>query len=435
MKELDVVLDRLKRGNVFLTGGAGVGKSHLVREIIKEYRKRENVVVALGSTGVAAVNVGGSTIHSFMVFGISSDFGELKKYDKKAAARVKELYNILRNTDLLIIDEISMVSADLLDMIFYRLRESGFDGRVLFAGDFFQLPPVRKKGEKRGIFDAFSYAFESSAWEALSPEVVELTTPRRAKDFEFVNVLKKIRVGECDEEAVSFLKRFVTKEKVKDRDATVLFGTKREAKSHNEESLKRIKKPLVVKEAEVEIYKNGIDDRKISSWINALPVEYELKIKESSKVLFTTNKRGEFYNGERGVVIDIKDDKIVVLKENGKSVEVEPYEYKYSVVSFDEKREEVEEEILAVLRQYPLKNAYGITIHKSQGMGIENLVCDIGNIFEKSQFYVALSRATDTKKMKIVYKGESFERYLKRIVKVDKSVKDFYEKSNILKIS
>ncbi len=435
MDELNTVLTHLKKGNVFLTGGAGVGKSYLTKEIIREYQKNRKSVVTLGSTGIAAVNIGGYTIHSFMLFGISSNFEELKKYDKRAKKRLKELYNILRNVDLLVIDEISMVSAELLDMVLYRLREGRFRGRILLVGDFFQLPPVMKKRDKTGIFDAFTYAFESSAWEEINPKIIELTVPRRTKDFEFVKILKKIRVGESDKEVISFLQKLLTQEEIKDKEATVLFGTNKEANLHNEKNLKRIKKPLKTKEAEVVVHQEGLSDTKLSSWIKNLPVEYELKIKENSRVLFTANKKDDFYNGERGKVLEIEEDRIVVEKENGFVVEVEPYEYKYSLISFDEKSDEIKEEILAVLKQYPLKSAYGITIHKSQGMSINNLVCDVSNIFEKSQFYVALSRASDTKNLKIVYKRGNFENYIKRIIRVDESVKEFYQKSDILKLS
>lgn len=434
MDELEVLLKALESNNVFLTGGAGVGKSYLTKQIIREYLAKGKSVAALGSTGIAAVNLGGYTIHSFMLFGISSDFEELKRYDKKRRKRLKELYKILKKLDLLIIDEISMVSSTLLDMILYRLREAKFKGRILIVGDFFQLPPVMSKS-KKGIFDSFTYAFESSAWADINPKIVELTVPKRAKDFEFVKILKKIRIGECDRDVTEFLKKRLIKEEGSDKEATVLFGTNTEANLYNDKNIKKIKKPLCVKTAQVEIYDDSLDEKRVFNWIRNLPIEYELKVKEGARILFTSNKRDDFYNGERGKILEIGEDFIVVEKENGFIVKVEKNEYKYSVISFDEKNDEIREDILAVLKQYPIKSAYGITIHKSQGMGIENLICNVDNIFEKSQFYVALSRATNPNKLKIVYKKDNFENYIKRVIKVNESVKKFYQQSKILKLS
>jgi len=159
------VLEALKHSNVFLTGGAGVGKSYITNEVISDYRKRGKQVVSLGSTGVSAVNIGGFTVHSFFVFGIAGNFDELAAGDKRAKSRLSDLKKILKATDLIIIDEISMVSTDLMDMIAYRLNNYGYFGKVLFVGDFFQLPPVQKQQNRNDIFGSKLYAFESMAWE------------------------------------------------------------------------------------------------------------------------------------------------------------------------------------------------------------------------------------------------------------------------------
>ena len=133
------VIDILEKNNVLLTGGAGVGKSYLVGEIVTSLRKIGKQVVVLGSTGVSAVNVGGQTLHSFFAFGICNHLDELNRHDRYAKARLSEIKKVLTRCDLLVIDEISMVSADLLDMMYYRLRNAGFEGSVLFVGDFFQF--------------------------------------------------------------------------------------------------------------------------------------------------------------------------------------------------------------------------------------------------------------------------------------------------------
>ena len=136
MVDKNDVLEALKHSNVFLTGGAGVGKSYITNQIISHYKQQAKGVVALGSTGVSAVNIGGFTIHSFFVFGISNNFDELISNDRYNKKRLSELKKILKATDLIIIDEISMVSANMLDMIYYRLNHYGFLGKVLVVGDF-----------------------------------------------------------------------------------------------------------------------------------------------------------------------------------------------------------------------------------------------------------------------------------------------------------
>ena len=166
------VLEALKHSNVFLTGGAGVGKSYITNEVISDYRKRGKQVVALGSTGVSAVNIGGFTVHSFFIFGIASNFEELAAHDRHSKKRLNDLKKALKATDLIVIDEISMVSADLMDMIAYRLNGSGYLGKVMFVGDFFQLPPVQKHAPSSNLFSDRLYAFESSAWSAFGLTVI-----------------------------------------------------------------------------------------------------------------------------------------------------------------------------------------------------------------------------------------------------------------------
>ncbi len=432
MSELEIILKKLKRRNVFLTGGAGVGKSYLVREIIKKYKKEDKKVVSLGSTGIAAVNVGGYTVHSFFVFGISSNLAELRSYDRKNRKRLKELYSILKKCHLLIIDEVSMISADLFDMIYYRLVESGFKGKILLVGDFFQLPPVVKK-ESNSLF-SFFYAFESSGWNSLNPFIIELQTPKRTKDKDFIKILKKIRVGECDREVVEYLTKLLKDEKKAYlKENTVLFGTNKEAHFYNRENLQKLQKPLMTLNAKIETYED-IHKNTLEKWIKNLPVDENLDLKEGAKVIFTSNKKDLFYNGEQAKIASIKADEVIVEKENGSFVKVEPHEYKLTKISYDEKDDSVNEEILASFFQYPLKLAYGITIHKSQGMGIENLVCNVNRIFEKSQFYVALSRAVNPKKLSIVYSKDDFQNYIKRVIKVSEKVKEFYETSKIMKL-
>ena len=154
MDTFEKVIKILEQDNLFLTGGAGVGKSYLTKQITRYYHAEKRQVVVLGSTGISAVNVGGQTIHSFFIFGIASNFEELEKSERYNKSRVKELNKILKKLDLLIIDEISMVSANLMDMILFRLRNGGFRGKLMVVGDFYQLSPVQKQSNHpQALFD------------------------------------------------------------------------------------------------------------------------------------------------------------------------------------------------------------------------------------------------------------------------------------------
>ncbi len=418
----------LEKDNIFLTGGGGVGKSYLTKEIVKNAKKKGYAVVVLGSTGVSAVNIEGQTIHSFFAFGISSTLDELNRNDRYVKNRLIEIKKILSSCDLLVIDEISMVSSELLDMILYRVRNSDFSGRVLFVGDFFQLPPVFKKGSDT-LFNSKGYAFESSAWEVFNPIVVELTKTKRTDDETFFNALNRIRRADIDDELLSYLKNFLDFEPTSEN--TTLYGRNKEAEEKNILELNSISGELIKIKANEKEHTKGLHVNKIDNWKKSLPIPFELNLKIGAKVLFCANRWGKYFNGERGVIRDVADDYILVEKENS-LVKVQRQEYTMSEnVILDG---EIEQKPLYSIEQYPLKLAYAVTVHKSQGMSIENLTCNIDNIFERSQFYVALSRASNPKKLSIVYNGGDFERYMKKIIRVAPEVVQFYSDREILKI-
>ena len=431
MDRLEEVLEILKTNNIFLSGGAGVGKSYLTNQIINEYILAKKNVISLGSTGISAININGQTIHSFFIFGISSNFEELEINDRYAKSRLKELYKILSKLDLLVIDEISMVSADMMDMILYRLRSGNFRGRLLVVGDFFQLPPVIKNSATNHLFDKSIYAFESSAWEYLNFTNIELTEVKRTQDKYFMNILNKIRVGKVDKEVLDYLLNL--KEYKKLENPSILFGRNEEATRLNNFMLRELpQKEYIIESIKSKKDKN-LSDKKINSWINSLPVEDTLILKEGAKVFFTTNKWGSYHNGQRAIVEHIEDDHIVVSDlQTGKLLKVERFEFEMTkpIITNDEVRQEV----LFSMKQFPLRLCYAITIHKSQGMSIDELVCNVDNIFAKSQFYVALSRATNPEKLIIEYHRPKFENYVKRVINVDKKVVKFYENSNFIRI-
>jgi ATP-dependent exoDNAse (exonuclease V) alpha subunit len=430
---LEKVKKLLETRNLLLTGGGGVGKSYLTTELITVLRKEAKQVVVLGSTGVSAVNVNGHTIHSFFCFGISNNLQEMKKNDKYTKNRVKELNKILYTADLLVIDEISMVSSELMEMILYRLKSGSFDGRLLFVGDFFQLPPVKSRVQKDDtLFGNREFAFESDAWEYFEPYIVELTRTKRTQDEEFFHILNRIRRGELDNEVGYYLEGLREHLHVRNENPTILYGRNKEADIVNLERLEGLKSEPMLLKAKEKVHFSSLHVKRIETWKKNLPVPADLTLKVGASVLFCTNKWGSYYNGERGVIINLDENEVLVEKANGKLVKVKRAEYTLSEsITLNNK---IEEKPLITLEQFPLKLAYAITIHKSQGMSIDSLVCNIDNIFEKSQFYVAISRAKDPNKLLLDYSYHNFPNHLGRCIQVSPKVKKFYEESKVDKI-
>ncbi len=433
MHSLDKVIELLETDNLFLTGGAGVGKSYLTKEVIRYYKKEYQGVIVLGSTGISAVNVGGQTIHSFFIFGISGNLEELTASDRYNKNRIKELVKLLKSTDLIIIDEISMVSADLMEMILYRFRQTGYSGKLMVVGDFFQLPPVQKKGSNsQNMFDQGIYAFQSSAWETFDFVTVELTKIKRTSNEAFMKILEKIRMGEADHAVFAYLSRLRLNSFESESEATMLFGTNAQADRLNAQKVASVNRPEVTLTAQIKTKDHTIDQRRIDNWKKNLPIIEDLKLKEGIPVIFTTNKWGSYHNGERAVVEHIDKDAVVVEK-SGRLIKVDRFDFDLSrtVVGEDGM---LDDDVVCTLSQFPLRPAFAITIHKSQGMSIEKLVCNVDNIFADSQFYVALSRAVDPAYLKISYTREDFENYLRRTLRVSDAVKAFYAQNSALRL-
>jgi len=427
MDRIDV-LEALKHSNVFLTGGAGVGKSYITNEVILDYRKRGKQVVSLGSTGVSAVNIGGFTVHSFFVFGISSNFDELNQSDKRAKKRLSDLKKVLKATDLIIIDEISMVSTDLLDMIAYRLNNYGYLGKVMFVGDFFQLPPVQKQNNRNDVFGEKLYAFESMAWERFELMVIELTEMKRTTDAEFTHILSKVRKGICNEDVIAYMTKLWNTESM-EQEPTYLYGRNLEVEQTNRAKINELDTEETILFANVEMF-GKVHEKKLAGWKAMLPISEQLTLKVGVPILFTVNKWGKFVNGERGILRKIEEDHLIVEKED-EYVRVERHEFDLvDMLVHDDGI--VESMSLATLSQFPLKLAYAVTIHKSQGMSIDNLVCNVDNIFAPSQFYVAISRAVNPKHLKIDFNRGDLTQYLHRVVHVDSRVVNYYQNLVIL---
>ena len=414
----------LERGNLFLTGAAGTGKSWLTNRVIDAYREEARGGVPLGSTGVSAVNIGGLTLHSFFVLGICNSFEELKEHDRRNKKRLADLKRLLKATELIVIDEISMVGVETLEMVRYRLESLGYGGRVMFVGDFYQLPPVVKApAGDAGLFGEALYAFESGAWAAFAPRVVELRRMRRTRDEAFTRILARIRRGERDREVVDYLLGLCNNDAVFGMEPTWLYGRNQEVERMNAESLARLEEEEILCFAELEKEKR-LHEKRLESWLKLLPVQEQLRLKIGAPVLFTVNRWGRYVNGERGVLRAVEEEFLIVEKE-GEFVRVEPHEFVLGEPELDGEGR-LQMRPVATLRQYPLKLAYAVTIHKSQGMSLERLVCNVDTLFVPSQFYVAISRATDPAGLKIDFNRGDLVAYLKRVIRVDPRVAEWY---------
>lgn len=381
------------RKNVFLTGGAGTGKSYTTKCIIENFYKSSKNVVALGSTGISAVNIGGITLHSFFRFGRINDINELAKHDKTQRNELKELYKVLSKLDLIIIDEISMVRSSTFEMVAYRLRMGGFKGALLVVGDFYQLEPVVSRDEKgqNSLFSGF-YAWQSMAWSDMSFVNFMLTKPKRTSDLGFFSILERIRVGVCDDEVMGFLASRV--EQNPPANALRLFGTNAKVDALNEERLNMLKTPLFHVEAAIKA-SQGVSETELKSWLAGINIAKVLELKVGAEVIICANKRGSYYNGERAEVLELKEDGIIVRKHNDELCSIEPVCLELN--AYADENGNVAKQVLASFVQYPLRLAYAITIHKSQGMSLDDYICDVNDIFASGQLYVALSRARSAK--------------------------------------
>ena len=381
------------RKNVFLTGGAGTGKSYTTKCIIENFYKSGKNVVALGSTGISAVNIGGITLHSFFRFGRINDINELAKHDKTQRNELKELYKVLSKLDLIIIDEISMVRSSTFEMVAYRLRMGGFKGALLVVGDFYQLEPVVSRDEKgqNSLFGGF-YAWQSMAWGDMSFVNFMLTKPKRTSDLGFFSILERIRVGVCDDEVMGFLASRV--EQNPPANALRLFGTNAKVDALNEERLNMLKTPLFHVEAAIKA-SQGVSETELKSWLAGINIAKVLELKVGAEVIICANKRGSYYNGERAEVLELKEDGIIVRKHNDELCSIEPVCLELN--AYADENSKVAKQVLASFVQYPLRLAYAITIHKSQGMSLDDYICDVNDIFASGQLYVALSRARSAK--------------------------------------
>ena len=380
--------------NLFITGKAGTGKSFLLEMFVRGTTKS---VIVLAPTGIAALNVGGATIHATFGFSNLEELG-VEDINIRNIRLKSEKREVLKNIDAIIIDEISMVRADTFDKIDKILRvlnESAkpFGGKQMIVfGDLFQLPPVAKWQEEKFLTDYYGgvFFFNSNSYSNGRFGFIELTTNHRQKeDKEFFNILNRMRVGEHTEEDIDRLNERHISDRSELRRVITLFPKKAEAERLNNEELAKIEAKEYVYRARVVF--NAYNNRTPN--LDAMfPFTEELHLKRGALVMMVANDPNKrWVNGTIGIVHTLYDDAIKVTI-NGTTYDVPLMTFTQREAAYAKGHIEYKE-VLSVT-QYPVVLAYAITIHKSQGMTYKSIACDITQCFAPGQAYVALSRCS-----------------------------------------
>ncbi len=423
MKALTEVQSLLEKNtNIFLTGGAGVGKSFLLRALIATYENEGKKVAKLASTGMAASLITGQTLHSFFSLGICNHSFELERMGKINID--KKLSKLLKEIDLIVIDEISMVSSGVMDMIRLRLLQAESEAKLLVSGDFLQLPPVIRERDKyafmrdypeRPVHGVYGFAFESESWERFDFETYNLSEVKRTSDEEFVHILDAIRYGHKDEKTMQYIHSLVRPMPDDMQNHTLLFGKNISVERHNKKELHHLEGEVYPFETSVQMYEKNVKDQEVERFMNDSRLPKVLELKIGAPVLFMRNS-WNYFNGEKGTVSRINEEEnyIHVRKEDGKTVRVEKERYskkQWKSRSIEGKKQEVEVSKFDLF-QYPLSLAYAITIHKSQGMSLLDIVIYLNEIFAPSQFYVALSRAISPHRLSLLETKRPIEKFI-----------------------
>lgn len=438
---LDLICN--KRKNIFLTGAGGTGKSFLLRIIIQKLKEINLNTLITASTGIAASNIGGYTIHSCLGLNYNSK--------KEMVITKKEIVN---NIDILIIDEISMISSDIFDIISNGISDiKGIDKpfggiQVLFVGDFFQLPPVpdieRPKSKE--------YAFESIIWKRCIDVNIELKLNFRQNNSNFLNVLNNIRKGKCSVEDEKYIKYNSRKQEFNNYITPTKIYTKNiEVNLENEKCLDNIKSEIYnYKYKYNKYYGDNYQYKKdIDAYFRSYFKDYNItniNLKIGAQIVITRNITNQIVNGIRGVVIGFEKNykldknkvpnwkKRIYLKlnkwigdnnnvlpivklENNQIYIVEPEQYDFDGIM---------ESKLQII-QLPLKLGYALTVHKCQGMTIDKCILVMNSVFSAGQIYVALSRIKNLENCKI-------HKFNRKNVFADPKCISFYESFNKIKL-
>ena len=401
--EKDVIFEMAERyvkatgRSVFLTGKAGTGKTTFLKYITQTTAKR---FVVLAPTGVAAINAGGSTIHSFFQLPLCPYLPDVKELiteyqmPERYRSLRKERVKIIRTLDLLIIDEISMVRADLLDAVDmtlrkYRHNDKPFGGvQLLMIGDAQQLSPVVKDSERQYMSQVYQspYFFHSKALSRLQYVTIELQKVHRQKDAEFLDILNAVREDRMTPQLLRKINERVGVPPVKREDGTEPIRLT----THNVRADEVNSRKLAELPDDPSLFTAQIEGDFPE---HSYPADEVLELKPGAQVMFIRNdSEGKYYNGKLAKVEKIAKGVVTVSDSNGEMIDVTPVEWPNTQYELDDESGEICQNVVGTFRQLPLRIAWAITIHKSQGLTFDNVVIDAGAAFAFGQVYVALSR-------------------------------------------